>query len=140
MALTANPSRGFAQSNRECTEQSSLDGTERRLGREELEGEGELLVLAVGARGARGGGRARGREELEGERRLGRARDCAPRDWGGRETLARDCRECRAPGSPGTHKLVVSGGPGRDREFAQAWPGPNTSSVNQTHDSFCFCI
>jgi hypothetical protein len=82
MALTANPSRGFAQSNRECTEQSSLDGTERRLGREELEGEGELLVPAVGARGARGGGRARGREELEGERRLGRAIDCAPRDWG----------------------------------------------------------
>jgi hypothetical protein len=27
MALTANPSREFAQSNRECTEKSSLDGT-----------------------------------------------------------------------------------------------------------------
>jgi hypothetical protein len=63
MALTANPSRGFAQSNRECTEQSSLDGTEMRLGREELEGEGELLVPAVGARGARGG-----EETGEGER------------------------------------------------------------------------
>lgn len=86
MALTANPSRGFAQSNRECTEQSSLDGTERRLGREELEGEGELLVPAVGARGARGGGRARGREELEGERRLGRAsrRETARRATGER--------------------------------------------------------
>jgi hypothetical protein len=52
MALTANPSRGFAQSNRECTEQSSLDGTERRLGREELEGEGEL----EGERSSRGRG------------------------------------------------------------------------------------
>jgi hypothetical protein len=84
MALTANPSRGFAQSNRECTEQSSLDGTERRLGREELEGEGELLVPTVGARGARGGGR------LEGER-SSRGRG----DWGGRETARRVTGERR---------------------------------------------
>jgi hypothetical protein len=74
MALTANPSRGFAQSNRECTEQSSLDGTERRLGREELEGEGEL----EGERSSRGRGDWGGREtarRVTGERRLGRARN-----------------------------------------------------------------
>jgi hypothetical protein len=36
------------------------------------------------------------------------------------------------PDSPRTHNSVVSDGPGRGHEFAPAWPGPNTSSLNQT--------